>query len=100
MPGGLGTGDGGGGCDSFGNGQNKNVLNAKMLRLNVDSLPYTTTGNPFDGGTPGLDEIWAYGLRNPWRFSFDRVWSDQMDCFSNESKIKPGTFYTKSGIRG
>jgi hypothetical protein len=72
----VGTGDGGSGCDpgpSPGNSQNLNSLLGKMLRLNVDSLPYTTTGNPFDGGTPGEDEIWDIGLRNPWRWSFDRV---------------------------
>jgi glucose/arabinose dehydrogenase len=72
----VGTGDGGSGCDPGpdpGNAQNLNILLGKMLRLNVDSLPYTTAGNPFDGGTPGLDEIWSYGLRNPWRWSFDRV---------------------------
>lgn len=72
----VGTGDGGSGCDpgpAPGNAQNTNSLLGKMLRLNVDSLPYSTAGNPFDGGTPGLDEIWSYGLRNPWRWSFDRI---------------------------
>lgn len=69
----LGTGDGGGSCDTFGNGQDTSSLNGKLLRLNVDSLPATTTGNPFDGVTPGADEVWAYGLRNPYRFSFDRI---------------------------
>jgi glucose/arabinose dehydrogenase len=69
----LAPGDGGSACDPFGASQNINDLRGKMLRLNVDSFPpYSTAGNPFDGITPGLDEIWAYGLRNPWRFSFDR----------------------------
>lgn len=72
----ISIGDGGIGCDPGpfpGNAQNLNSLLGKMLRLNVDSLPYTTAGNPFDGPTPGADEVWYYGLRNPWRFSFDRV---------------------------
>jgi glucose/arabinose dehydrogenase len=68
----IGTGDGGGSCDSEGTGQSLTELRGKILRINVDSLPYTTEDNPFDGTTPGLDEIWAYGVRNPWRFSFDR----------------------------
>jgi hypothetical protein len=41
--------------------------------LNVDSLPPSTAGNPYDGGIPGNDEIWSYGLRNPWHFTIDRV---------------------------
>jgi glucose/arabinose dehydrogenase len=72
----VGTGDGGSGCDpggGLGNAQNLNSLLGKMLRLDVDTLPYDTTGNPFDGPVTGADEIWAYGLRNPWRWSFDRI---------------------------
>jgi glucose/arabinose dehydrogenase len=69
----IGVGDGGGDCDPNGNGQDLNTNLGKILRLNVDSLPPSTTGNPFDGGVPGNDEIWSYGLRNPWRFSFDRI---------------------------
>jgi hypothetical protein len=72
----MGTGDGGSGCDPGpfpGNGQNIDSLLGKMLRLNVDgTFPYETDGNPFDGPVAGADEIWSYGLRNPWRFSFDR----------------------------
>jgi glucose/arabinose dehydrogenase len=67
----LGTGDGGGSGDQQNNGQNVNSLLGKLLRLNVASLPYTIpAGNPFVG-TTGADEIWAYGLRNPWRYAFD-----------------------------
>jgi len=69
----IGTGDGGGDCDPPDNSQSLDKNLGKILRLNVDSLPPSTTGNPFDGGTPGNDEIWSYGLRNPWRFSFDRI---------------------------
>jgi glucose/arabinose dehydrogenase len=74
----IGTGDGGGGGDPFENGQNKNALLAKILRLDVDSgSPYGIPAtNPFAGATDGADEVWDYGLRNPWRFSFDRQTGD------------------------
>jgi hypothetical protein len=69
----LGTGDGGGGGDPTGNGQNQNVLLGKLLRLDVRTLPYTIPAtNPFAGEAGKRGEIWAYGLRNPWRFAFDR----------------------------
>jgi glucose/arabinose dehydrogenase len=68
----FGMGDGGGGGDPNNNAQNINTLLGKLLRLNVDAPPpYIAAGNPYEGATPGLDEIWAIGLRNPWRFSFD-----------------------------
>jgi glucose/arabinose dehydrogenase len=74
----AGLGDGGGAGDQFGNGQNGSTLLGAMLRLGVDSgLPYTVpAGNPFVGEPVVRDEIWAVGLRNPWRFSFDRVTGD------------------------
>ena len=68
----LGTGDGGGGGDPANNAQNRDVLLGKLLRIDVTSLPYTIpAGNPYAGATDGRDEIWARGLRNPWRFAFD-----------------------------
>ena len=65
----AGTGDGGGGGDPSGNGQNLGVLLGKLLRIDVRTLPYTIPAtNPFVGDEGVREEIWAYGLRNPWRF--------------------------------
>jgi glucose/arabinose dehydrogenase len=73
----AGIGDGGGACDDSGagcNAQNNNLLLGKILRLDVDQLPYTIPpDNPFVGPGAPLDEIWAKGVRNPWRFTFDRL---------------------------
>lgn len=91
----ISFGDGGGQSDPNGRGQNINVLQGKILRIDPDgpdniygtadddefpadadknyAIPPT---NPFYGPTAGLDEIWAYGLRNPWRCSFDRMTGD------------------------
>jgi glucose/arabinose dehydrogenase len=72
------TGDGGGGGDPSNNAQNGNVLLGKMLRINVSTgtvAPFYTipTDNPYVTNPNVLDEIWALGLRNPFRWSFDRT---------------------------
>ncbi|MCB1559979.1 MAG: PQQ-dependent sugar dehydrogenase [Xanthomonadales bacterium] len=92
----IATGDGGGGCDSGaganGDGQHNDSLAGKMLRIDVHGVDasgtapddcgvgvgnYTIpTSNPFAGQEPACDEIWATGLRNPFRFSFDRQSGD------------------------
>jgi len=71
----LGLGDGGGGGDPDQNGQNTNTLLGALLRIDINSGdPYgIPSGNPFAGRTDARPEIWAIGLRNPWRFSFDRT---------------------------
>ena len=74
----IGTGDGGSSNDPPCNAQNLNSRLGKLLRIDVDvaTPPYwaSPASNPFAGaGEAGLDEIWAFGLRNPWRFSFDRL---------------------------
>jgi Glucose / Sorbosone dehydrogenase len=72
----VGAGDGGPSGDPQNNAQNKRVLLGKLLRIDPAQgrrKPYSVPkDNPFVGG-PGRDEIYSYGLRNPWRFSFDRV---------------------------
>jgi len=67
----IGVGDGGGGGDPDGNGQNMNALLGKILRIDVSRQPYgIPPDNPFAQGG-GAPEVYAYGLRNPWRFAFD-----------------------------
>jgi len=80
----VGMGDGGSGGDPQGNGQNLSVLLGKMLRLDAAAGPQASGGtpyavprdNPFVSHAGARPEIWAYGLRNPWRFSFDRKTGD------------------------
>ena len=70
----IGMGDGGSGGDPHRNGQSRNTLLGKMLRLNVSAgEPYSIPqGNPFSAASGARPEIWATGMRNPWRFAFDR----------------------------
>jgi glucose/arabinose dehydrogenase len=73
----AGVGDGGSGGDPNNNGQNVNTRLGKLLRINpVTGAPCVNnnTFNPFVGG--GAPEVWSFGLRNPWRFSFDRLTGD------------------------
>jgi hypothetical protein len=90
----IGLGDGGSGGDPFGNAQNRSTLLGKILRINVDSPSQgqnysIPADNPYFGNALGYkEEIYSYGFRNPWRFSFDsptgRLWvgdvgQDQME---------------------
>lgn len=69
----VGLGDGGSGGDPLGNGQDLSTVLGSILRLDVDAgSPYAIPpDNPFVGQAGSRGEIWAYGLRNPWRFAFD-----------------------------
>lgn len=73
----ISTGDGGSAGDPFGNAQSLDTLLGKLLRIDVNAAdPYgIPPDNPFAAGG-GKPEIWAYGLRNPWRFSFDPLTDD------------------------
>lgn len=77
----IAMGDGGSGNDPGDRAQRLNFLLGKMLRIDVDNLgpglPYAIpASNPFVGTPNALPEIWSYGLRNPWRTSFDRLTGD------------------------
>lgn len=76
----IGLGDGGSGGDPHGNGQSLSTLLGKMLRISPrpsGDAPYgIPPDNPFVGQANAWPEIWAYGLRNPWRYSFDRKTED------------------------
>ena len=74
----IGMGDGGSGGDPHDNGQRLDTLLGKLLRIDVDGgNPYgIPADNPFTNDQGTRPEIWAFGLRNPWRFSFDRESSD------------------------
>lgn len=80
----IGMGDGGAGGDPEGNGQDLSTLLGSMLRIGVDAQEGDSAGraytvpddNPFVGQAGAAPEAWAYGLRNPWRFSFDRETGD------------------------
>ncbi len=69
----VGLGDGGSGADPLGHGQNTGTLLGSLLRIDVDGgSPYAIPGdNPFANDPSARAEIWAYGLRNPWRWAFD-----------------------------
>jgi len=74
----IGLGDGGGGGDQDGRGQSVTDLLGDILRVDVGSgTSYTIPAdNPFAGRTDARPEIWSYGLRNPWRFTFDPATGD------------------------
>ncbi|MGD8793870.1 MAG: PQQ-dependent sugar dehydrogenase [Anaerolineae bacterium] len=98
----VGTGDGGASGDRYGNGQNGATLLGAMLRLDVDGgQPYTIPpGNPFVGDPAVRDEIWAVGLRNPWRYSFDRATGGLYIADVGQNQYEEVNFQPPSGPGG
>jgi glucose/arabinose dehydrogenase len=100
----FGLGDGGSEGDPFGNGQNTQTLLGKLMRIDVDGtspgLQYRVPpDNPFVGGG-GLPEIWAFGLRNPWRFSFDRATGRLFLADVGQDSFEEVDIVTKGGNYG
>lgn len=115
----VGLGDGGLAGDPNANGQNPGTLLGSILRLDVGATgPYTIpSDNPFVGRA-GADEVWVYGLRNPWRFSFDdadNLWIGDVgqDAWEEVTRIGPnqgganlgwntweGTHHYPTGVEG
>jgi uncharacterized protein (TIGR03437 family) len=98
----IGMGDGGSAGDPQNNAQNPSVLLGKMLRIDVEggAAPYgIPPDNPFAVETGGRDEIWALGLRNPWRFSFDRNTSDLWIADVGQNRAEEVNF-TPAASRG
>jgi glucose/arabinose dehydrogenase len=98
----LATGDGGGGGDSLDNARNVNTLLGKLLRIDPTSKkgPYAIPkDNPFVG-RDGADEVYAYGLRNPWRFSFDAATGDLAIADVGQDLVEEVDYLTRAAARG
>jgi glucose/arabinose dehydrogenase len=103
----IGLGDGGGSYDqhgSRGNAQSLNTLLGKILRIAPRASggrAYTVPGdNPFVGRSGARDEVYAYGLRNPWRFSFDRTTGDMAIADVGQNQIEEVDFAGRGDARG
>ncbi len=104
----VALGDGGSSGDPLGNGQNLGTLLGSILRIDVgQGAPYVTpTDNPFLGRPGARGEIWAYGLRNPWRFSFDKetgeLWTGDVgqDAVEEVNIVRRGANYGWNVMEG
>ncbi|MBY0398293.1 MAG: PQQ-dependent sugar dehydrogenase, partial [Thermoleophilia bacterium] len=100
----VGMGDGGGGGDPLNSGQRLNTLLGKLLRIDVDrrtgGRPYAIPAdNPYRAGG-GRPEIYSYGLRNPWRFSFDRARGDLWIGDVGQNALEEIDFRRRGAARG
>ena len=99
----LAFGDGGSARDPQGNGQNRMTWLGKMLRIDTESEPgryRVPATNPFVGDARYLPEIWALGLRNPWRYSFDRETGDLWIGDVGQSRAEEVDFQPSSSRGG
>ncbi|RNC80704.1 MAG: glucose dehydrogenase [Phycisphaera sp.] len=99
----IATGDGGSGDDPQNHASRLNSLLGKLLRIDVsdDQVTYTIPpSNPFVGNPAALDEIWAYGLRNPWRTSFDAMTGDLWIADVGQSAREEVNFQPASSAGG
>jgi glucose/arabinose dehydrogenase len=98
----IGLGDGGGTGDPLNNAQNRTSLLGKILRIDVDNgAPYgIPPSNPFADVDDARREVWALGLRNPWRFSFDRVTGDLWIADVGQADWEEVNFQAASSIGG
>lgn len=99
----AGLGDGGSANDPIGAGQDLSTLLGKILRLDVDSVEDAyaiPADNPFVGSTDARPEIWAYGLRNPWRISFDRATGDLFIADVGQNQWEEVNFQPASSTGG
>ena len=101
----LGLGDGGSGGDPQGNGQNLGVLLGKIIRIDVRNAsagqPYAVpSDNPFVGQPGARGEVWAYGLRNPWRMSFDAATGALWVGDVGQGEVEEISVVTKGGNFG
>ncbi|MFN8375141.1 MAG: PQQ-dependent sugar dehydrogenase [Anaerolineae bacterium] len=97
----IGLGDGGNQGDPYGNGQNVSVLLGKILRIDINAQTYTIPDdNPLLSNTAARAEIWALGLRNPWRFSFDRATGDLYIADVGQNQWEEVNFQAADSIGG
>jgi len=101
----IGLGDGGSGSDPGQRAQNPSVLLGSMLRIDVDNpgsgkaygIP---EDNPFADGNGGAPEVYAYGLRNPWRWSFDRMTGDAYIADVGQNRVEEVNAITVANMNG
>jgi len=97
----IGTGDGGGGDDPFESGQDLGSLLGKLLRIQPKGRPFKVpSSNPFRNKSGARNTIYSYGLRNPWRFSFDRKTGALVIADVGQSAVEEVDFVRKGRGRG